>query len=80
LIIYIKIFYSKTQLSHYKRRFEELLEVAGASGGVHQKMAQRLNTVFDRVDSIGSDIGKYKRRRVSQRTWKDSNQNTLYLD
>lgn len=30
-------------------------------------------------ETIGGDIRRHVRRRVGQRTWKDSNANTLFL-
>jgi hypothetical protein len=56
------------------------MEVVESPGGVHSKMAKVLDTAFDKIVKIGGDIGAHKRRRTSQRTWKDSNGNTLYLD
>ena len=49
-------------------------------GGVHPKMAGILDKACGVVKKVGGDIGKHKRRRLSQRTWKDSNLNTMFLD
>ncbi len=57
-----------------------MLEVASAAGGVHPKMANILGDVFDRVEDVGGDVGHKKRRRTRSRTWKDSTQNTLFMD
>jgi hypothetical protein len=42
--------------------------------------AQFWRTFFHRVHQVGDDIDRHKHRRISQRTWKDSNCNTRYLD
>jgi hypothetical protein len=57
-----------------------MLAAAGASAGVHPKMSSILNNVFEKVEKVGGDIGKHKRRRKNPETWKDSNENTLFLD
>ncbi|KDR65420.1 hypothetical protein GALMADRAFT_260202 [Galerina marginata CBS 339.88] len=58
-----------------------MLETAGSSGGMHPKMGSILDEVFQKVEKVGGDIGKHKRRRKNPKTWKDSNKkNTLYLD
>ncbi|KAF8231166.1 hypothetical protein L208DRAFT_1278523, partial [Tricholoma matsutake] len=49
-------------------------------GGVHPWMAGVLDKVFSHVNKVGGDIGRHKRSRLSQCTWKDSNTNTMYLD
>jgi hypothetical protein len=57
-----------------------MMAVVEGQGGVHPKMAGVLNKVFMGVKKVRGDIGKHKRRRLNQRTWKDSNSNTMYLD
>jgi hypothetical protein len=57
-----------------------MMAVVERPGGVNAKMAKVLEKAFVKIESIGGDIGKHKRRRTSQRTWKDSNQNTMYLE
>ncbi|KAL0945116.1 hypothetical protein HGRIS_001434 [Hohenbuehelia grisea] len=76
----VRVFYSEARRLHLKRCFEEMIETAARPGGVHPKMAKALNRVFDGLDSVGGDISRHKRRRKAQRTWKDSNANTLYLE
>ncbi|KAJ7213761.1 hypothetical protein C8J57DRAFT_1075224, partial [Mycena rebaudengoi] len=63
-----------------KTCFEDMLAVAEAPGGMHPKMAKVFEAAFGPVEKIGGDIGAHKRRRTSQRTWKDSSANTMYLD
>ena len=48
--------------------------------GVHPKMGSVLEGVFGRIERVGGDVGKNKRRRTSPHTWKDSTQNTMFLD
>jgi hypothetical protein len=63
-----------------KRYFADIISVAEAPAGVHPKMANVLENIFGPLREVGGDIGKQKRRRTSQRTWKDSNSNTMFLD
>jgi hypothetical protein len=59
-----------------------MMAVVEGQGGVHPKMAALagiLNKAFMGVKKVGGDIGKHKRRRLNQRTWKDSNSNTMYF-
>jgi hypothetical protein len=80
LISSFQIFYSEEEKNDLKRCFSDMMAVVEGQGGVHPKMAGILNKVFTSVKKVGGDIGKHKRRRLSQRTWKDSNSNTMYLD
>ncbi|KAJ7800077.1 hypothetical protein B0H14DRAFT_2387567, partial [Mycena olivaceomarginata] len=63
-----------------KRCFDSVMSVIKKPGGVHPKMAKGLQKVFDKVEKVGGDIRAHKRRRTSLCTWKDSNENTMYLD
>jgi hypothetical protein len=56
-----------------------MLDVAAEPGGVHSKQARIFERIFNKVEKVGGDIFSYKRRKGSQRTWKDSNENTMYL-
>jgi hypothetical protein len=57
-----------------------MLIASSSTAGLHPKMGSILDVVFRQVEKVGSDLGKHKRRRKSPQTWKDSNENTLYLD
>jgi hypothetical protein len=74
------VFYSEARRQHLKRCFEDLLDVTSIETGVHPKMAYILEGVFQDIERVGGDVGRDKRRRKNQHTWKDSNRNTLYLD
>ncbi|KAJ7694764.1 hypothetical protein B0H17DRAFT_931272, partial [Mycena rosella] len=76
----LQVFFSEARRINLKRSFASLMAVIEAPGGVHSKMAKVLEKVFEKVERVGGDIGAHKRRRTSQRTWKDSNDNTLFLD
>ncbi|KAJ7120878.1 hypothetical protein C8R44DRAFT_877205 [Mycena epipterygia] len=39
-----------------------------------------LEGAFAKIENIGGDIGRDKRRRKNPRTWDDNNANTMYLD
>ena len=73
-------------LAHASSYTRALLQVLRCSDprslqhGVHSKMADVLENVFGPLREVGGDIGKQKRRRTSQRTWKDCNSNTMLLD
>jgi hypothetical protein len=43
-------------------------------------MAAVLEGTFGKVERIGGDIGKDKRRRKNPRAWEDNNSNTMFLD
>jgi hypothetical protein len=76
----LQVFYSEEEKNVLKRCLSDLMAVVEQPGGIHPRMAGVLDKVFSRVKKVGGDIGKHKRRRLSQRTWKDSNANTMYLD
>ncbi|KAJ7726312.1 hypothetical protein DFH07DRAFT_758150, partial [Mycena maculata] len=63
-----------------KRCFDELLELAEKPNGVQPKMAKRLENLFAPIENAANEIREHKRRRTNPRTWKDSTQNTMYLD
>ena len=54
--------------------------VIAQPGGLHPKMADIVESVLANVEKVGEDIGQHKQRWLSQHTWKDSNDNTMYLD
>ncbi|KAJ7440656.1 hypothetical protein B0H11DRAFT_1750607, partial [Mycena galericulata] len=68
------------RITHLKRCFEELLEVAENPIGVQPKMAARLDHLFRPIENAANEIRDHKRRRKNPRTWKDSTQNTMFLD
>jgi hypothetical protein len=74
------VFYSEAERINLKRCFANILSIAEAPAGVHPKMADVLENVFKPLREVGGDIGRQKHRRTSQRTWKDSNGNTMFLD
>ncbi|KAG6907485.1 hypothetical protein DXG01_008775 [Tephrocybe rancida] len=60
--------------------YQHAIKALKRPGGVHPKLAKVLREAFKPVKKVGGDIGRHLNRRRSQRTWKDSNKNTLYLD
>lgn len=48
--------------------------------GMHPKMADKVVPFIKQAQRLGGDVGKHKRRRKSQRTYIDSNSNTIFLD
>ncbi|KAF8235960.1 hypothetical protein L208DRAFT_1357932 [Tricholoma matsutake] len=75
-----QVFYSEEQKNALKHCFSDMMAVVERPGGVHSWMVGVLDKVFSHVNKVGGNIGRHKRSRLSQRTWKDSNTNTLYLD
>jgi hypothetical protein len=75
-----QIFFSEAERQHLKQFLLDIMGVIGGDRGIHPKMAGVLKPIFTQIGQVGQDIGKHKRRRTSQRTWKDSNSNTMYLD
>jgi hypothetical protein len=57
-----------------------MMDVIENPRGIHPKMAAVLESTFGKVERIGGDIGKDKRRRKNPRTWADNNSNTMFLD
>ncbi|KAF8240120.1 hypothetical protein L208DRAFT_1234331, partial [Tricholoma matsutake] len=57
-----------------------LMVVIAQPGGLHPKMADIVESVLAKVEKVGADIRQHKQRQLSQRTWKDSNNSTMYLD
>ncbi|KAF8230758.1 hypothetical protein L208DRAFT_1107364, partial [Tricholoma matsutake] len=57
-----------------------MMAVVEQQGVIHPKMAGIFDKAFRVVKKVGGNIGKHKRRQLSQRTWKDSNSNTMFLD
>lgn len=49
-------------------------------GGVHSKLSEALEAVLIPLEKFAGDIRQNKGRRTSQRTWKDNNRNTMYMD
>jgi hypothetical protein len=75
-----KVHYSEACHIFIKTCFSDLMVVVEKPGGLHPKMAAIIDSIFSRIENVGGNIGWHKRRRISQRTWKDSNGNMLYLD
>ncbi|KAJ7716730.1 hypothetical protein DFH07DRAFT_762323, partial [Mycena maculata] len=68
------------RIAHLKRCFEELLEVAENPKGIQPQMATRLDHLFQPIENAANEIRAHKRRRTNPRTWKDSTQNTMFVD
>ena len=75
-----KTFYSQARITHLKRCFDDLIEEAGMSQGIHPSLAVKFEEIFQLVEHVGGDIGREKRRRTSARTWADSTAVTLYMN
>ncbi|KAJ6607443.1 hypothetical protein B0H10DRAFT_2071742 [Mycena sp. CBHHK59/15] len=57
-----------------------MMELLENPRGVHPKMAKVLEKTCSKLEKVGGDIGRDKRRRTNPRTWADNNENTMYLD
>ncbi|KAJ7474946.1 hypothetical protein FB451DRAFT_1465249 [Mycena latifolia] len=63
--------FSDARKIHLKRCWEDMMGVLDNPRGVHPKMAAILEGAFGKIERIGGDIGKDKRRRTNPRTWDD---------
>ncbi|KAJ7801578.1 hypothetical protein B0H14DRAFT_2386233, partial [Mycena olivaceomarginata] len=75
-----QIFFSEARLIHVKRCFDEIFDAMHNPRGVHPSMGKIFEGVAGKIETVGGDIGKNKRRRTNPRTWKEHNGNTMYLD
>jgi hypothetical protein len=76
----MRYFLGSARLLHLKRCWDDTFEVASNGRGLHPKMARQLNLIWKPLEKVGGDIGRARRRRTKQKTWKDSNENTLFAD
>ncbi|KAF7372301.1 SWIM-type domain-containing protein [Mycena venus] len=75
-----RVKFSEGRVIHLKRCWENMMGVINNPRGVHPKMAAVLEGAFAKIENIGGDIGRDKRRRKNPRTWDGNNANTMYLD
>ncbi|KAF7344983.1 SWIM-type domain-containing protein [Mycena venus] len=75
-----RVKFSEGRVIHLKRCWEDMMGVINNPRGVHPKMAAVLEGAFAKIENIGGDIGRDKRRRKNPRTWDDNNANIMYLD
>ena len=80
ILTQLQIHFSPGKILHLKRCFDDIIDAAGSPTGIHPKMGSVFENVFRKVEEVGEDIGKDKRRRKNPQTWRDSTRNTLYLD
>jgi len=76
----LQVHFSPSKILHLKRCFDDILDAAASPTGIHPKMGSVFDNVFRKVEEVGGDIGKDKRRRRNPQTGRDSTRNTLYLD
>jgi len=75
-----QIHYTDARREDLKRKFDAMLEETKAPNGVHHKTSRIFERVFKKVEKVGGEIESYRQRRKRQRTWKDHNENTMYLN
>ena len=63
-----KVSFSPARRRYLKECFEEIIDVAASQSGVHHKMAAILEDVLVKVEKVGGDIGKHKKKRKNPRT------------
>ena len=56
--VYIQIHFSPGKIMYLKRCFDDILNAAASSIGIHPKMESVFDNVFKKVEEVGEDIGK----------------------
>ncbi|KIJ32655.1 hypothetical protein M422DRAFT_265536 [Sphaerobolus stellatus SS14] len=72
--------YSEAWRMDMKRRFDAMLAETDTPIGLHPKAVRSLDPTFDDIYKAGGHYLSYRGRRKRQRTWKDHNELTMYLD
>lgn len=78
----MQVFISAAEKINLEQRMCDIMAVVevGATHGMHPKLATRLLPALEEMDLLGRDVGEYKRKRLNQRTYTDTNKNTMYID
>ncbi|KAJ3720548.1 hypothetical protein C8R42DRAFT_666218 [Lentinula raphanica] len=74
------MFFSSVSVENTEGLFTALAKMAKSSQGVHPKLGKILKRMFNEVDKVGGAAVGEKRRRTMPRTFKDSNEVTMYMD
>ncbi|KAJ3764531.1 hypothetical protein FB446DRAFT_62876, partial [Lentinula raphanica] len=64
-----RVFFSPESVEQTRKNFENMLNLALRSQGVHPKVGKFLKRTFHEVDKFGGGIGGEKRRRTMPRTY-----------
>jgi hypothetical protein len=56
------------------------MEIAENANGVQPKMAAKLEQLFTPIEKAADNIRAHKHHQTNPCTWKDSTQNTMFLD
>ncbi|KAJ7466400.1 hypothetical protein FB451DRAFT_945412, partial [Mycena latifolia] len=75
-----QVHFSEARRVNLKRCFDDIMNLMEDPRGVHPKMAKVLEKACGKMEQVGGDIGRDKRRRTNARTWADNNEKTMYLD
>ena len=62
---------------YLKRNWDAMADVC--EGPLHLKLAKRLRKCFHELNKVGSTIYNHRKSQKPKRTWKDSNEITMYL-
>jgi len=71
--------YTDARRAEIRSHLEAMLKETENVSGLHPKTDRIYKRIFDDIDNVGGDTERYRGRRKRQRTWKDHNQNTMYL-
>jgi hypothetical protein len=58
-----KVSFSAARRQHLREYFDKILDAAASQSGVNHKMAAVMEDVFVKVENVGGDIGKHKKKR-----------------
>jgi len=62
-----------------KRSFDTIMEIAQQPGGLHPALLEQLNTAINPADKILTTVESFKKRRTNPRTYKDTDNITMWL-
>ncbi|CAK5263800.1 unnamed protein product [Mycena citricolor] len=75
-----RVYISEAQRENLKRSFEALMETISRPSGIAPQLAEALRPALQMVEDAGGHIQAHKRKRKSQRTYKDSNKYTMFTE
>jgi hypothetical protein len=74
---FTQVFFTPADFVYLKRNYNTMVDAA--EGPIHPKLAKRLKKCFDEINKVGDTIYRHRKGKKPKRTWKDSDEITLYL-
>lgn len=74
------VHFSEARQIHLKSCLGEIMDLMDDPRGVHPKLARKLESVCGQVEKVAGDMCRDKRWRKNPRTWKDTNEKTMFTD